>query len=391
MANKGSKLSNIINKGNIVNAIVVLILFILIEFILPKIFPSIYTVKGQVIFYAVIIISILAGSALFYYLDDIKNYIKTNNSDKPIFVSGFTYLGHAGSYVENDLDVFENNLVLSILGECALALEKEIYTDENGVAVLTDLQTYEKTVLNVDTETLLDIALQPLYDEKKLVLRPGTIRTVSIPFVHRGAIEGKIANADDTRMFGYQISALDKDNKEIVSTFADIDGFFILDGIPYGTYKVIVSKDGNQLAELQDIKVDDISVYIKDEIKLDTRALAFFETKDTQEEFEQLEDLHKQGYNNVDYRNRDFPIDIPQAVLNPEKDMPHIQIEEIEKDIFVEVKAPVFDSVASVQSFERYSTIQDIETDVFSQSEGNLATVLQDLQYNTALAKALNN
>ena len=36
MANKGSKLSNIINKGNIVNAIVVLILFILIEFILSK-------------------------------------------------------------------------------------------------------------------------------------------------------------------------------------------------------------------------------------------------------------------------------------------------------------------------------------------------------------------
>ena len=42
-------------------------------------------------------------------LTNIKNYIKTNNSDKPIFLSGFTYLGHAGSYVENDLDVFENN------------------------------------------------------------------------------------------------------------------------------------------------------------------------------------------------------------------------------------------------------------------------------------------
>ena len=80
MANKGSKLSNIINKGNIVNAIVVLILFILIEFILPKIFPSIYTAKGQAIFYAVIIMSILAGSALFYYLDDIKNYIKIHRS-----------------------------------------------------------------------------------------------------------------------------------------------------------------------------------------------------------------------------------------------------------------------------------------------------------------------
>ena len=30
--------------------------------------------------------------------------------------------------INEDLDVFENNLVLSILGECALALEKEIYS-----------------------------------------------------------------------------------------------------------------------------------------------------------------------------------------------------------------------------------------------------------------------
>ncbi|MEI0602980.1 sulfatase [Brachyspira alvinipulli] len=42
-------------------------------------------------------------------LTNIKNYIKTNESDKPIFLSGFTFMGHAGSHVENDLDVYENN------------------------------------------------------------------------------------------------------------------------------------------------------------------------------------------------------------------------------------------------------------------------------------------
>ena len=42
-------------------------------------------------------------------LTNIKNYIKTNDSDKPIFLAGFTFMGHAGSHVENDLNVYENN------------------------------------------------------------------------------------------------------------------------------------------------------------------------------------------------------------------------------------------------------------------------------------------
>ena len=42
-------------------------------------------------------------------LTNIKNYIRDNESDKPIFLSGFTFMGHAGSHVENYLDVYENN------------------------------------------------------------------------------------------------------------------------------------------------------------------------------------------------------------------------------------------------------------------------------------------
>ena len=158
----------------------------------------------------------------------------------------------------------ESGNPLEGIGLNANGLEKEVYTDENGVAVLTDLQTYEKTILNVDTETLLDIALQPKNEEKKLVLRPGSVRTVAIPFIHRGAVEGKLANDDNIRMFGYQVTAFDYAGKEQGMTFADVDGFFILDSIPYGTYKIIVSKDGHELAELQDVKIDDVSVYIQD-------------------------------------------------------------------------------------------------------------------------------
>lgn len=285
----------------------------------------------------------------------------------------------------------ESGNPLEGIGLNANGLEKEVYTDENGVAVLTDLQTYEKTILNVDTETLLDIALQPKNEEKKLVLRPGTVRTVAIPFIHRGAVEGKLANDDNIRMFGYQVTAFDYAGKEQGMTFADVDGFFILDSIPYGTYKIIVSKDGHELAELQDVKIDDVSVYIQDEIKLDTRAAAFFAENDSEKQLLQHEEEHERGFNHQEYRNNDFPIDIPQAVNEPGENIQPIKIEEIEGDIFARADAPVFDSVASVQSYARYMSFAETEKDIFNTGgeDGDAAAVLGDLSRNPALQELI--
>lgn len=42
-------------------------------------------------------------------ITNIKNFIKTNDYDKPIFAAGFTFMGHAGSYVDNDLNAYSNN------------------------------------------------------------------------------------------------------------------------------------------------------------------------------------------------------------------------------------------------------------------------------------------
>ena len=42
-------------------------------------------------------------------LTNIKNYIKNNDFEKPLFISGFTFLGHAGSHIKNDFNIFENN------------------------------------------------------------------------------------------------------------------------------------------------------------------------------------------------------------------------------------------------------------------------------------------
>ena len=289
------------------------------------------------------------------------------------------------------------------VGLNANGLDKQVYTNEKGTAILADLQTYERTILRVDMESLIDISLQPEEEIKKVVLRPGTIRTVDLKFIHKGAVEGKIANPEGKRLFGYQITAVDAEKKEIAQTFADLDGYFILDGIPYGTYNIIISKEGNVLTELVDVKVDDVAVYLEEDIVVDTDAINFFEDIDTENETKRFVEEHEKGYNSDEYLNNTFPIDVEKAVKEPEEHQPIITIEEIEKDIFVNPNAEVFNSVASQQSYDRFIAVEktkyddvsmdNIERELFGISDEDaevIDTIQNELDANAALQDLLN-
>lgn len=286
------------------------------------------------------------------------------------------------------------------VGLNANSLDKQVYTDENGTAILADLMTYEKVILRVDLESLIDISLQPEEEVKKVVLRPGTIRTVDLKFVHRGAVEGKIANPDGMRLFGYQITALDKDKKEVAQTFADLEGYFILDSVPYGEYNIVVSKDGNVLTELQDVKVDDVAIYIEEDIVVDLKALDFFEGIDTKNENERFVEEHEKGYNIEEYVNNTFPIDVVKAVNEPEKHQPVITIDEIEGDIFsqpIENKeltpVVILPQTDDVKKEEKDEEINDLEKEIFGVNNEDIKDVdviKKDLDDNVALQELFN-
>ena len=208
-----------------------------------------------------------------------------------VFATGNSRFGETGSVYVNLKD--ENGEPLEGVGLNANGLEKEVYTDESGHALLPDLQTYEKTIVVVDDETLPDIALYPEKEEQKLVLRPGTIRTVDINFVHKGAVEGRLENTYDHMMFGYEISAYDENGEQVLSTFADTDGYFVLEGLKYGTYKLVVTKDGINLGVLQKVVVDDVLIYLDNEIDLNEEPLGdeefdttFFDLNEFDDDYE---------------------------------------------------------------------------------------------------------
>ncbi|MBE6450400.1 MAG: hypothetical protein E7016_00355 [Alphaproteobacteria bacterium] len=156
----------------------------------------------------------------------------------------------------------EHGTPLEGVGLKANNLVDDVYTDERGTALLTDLLSYEKTILTVDIESVEDVALKPVDDTKKLVLRPGTVKTVDILFKHFGNIEGYLANPEGKRLYGYEIAAVDEQGNDVSVVYADLEGYFIVTDVPFGTYDVVVRRDGKILTQLDDITVDDVDIYV---------------------------------------------------------------------------------------------------------------------------------
>jgi hypothetical protein len=122
-----------------------------------------------------------------------------------------------------------------------------VATDQDGGALISNIQPYEKIILNVEPAD--DLSLVPDWTEKKLVLRPGTVRPVDIPFQRRGGIEGKITGL--RRGGAYRAALLPSDNHDGAMPLQqlDSDGAFIFDDVPYGNYILMVKdQDGRTIS-----------------------------------------------------------------------------------------------------------------------------------------------
>jgi hypothetical protein len=114
-------------------------------------------------------------------------------------------------------------------------------TDKRGHAVVEGLNPYEKVLIGIDESTLPDPFLVPVKAGVVIAPRPGVPAKLEIGVAPTGSVEGEIHGFEDTARAGVQIELVDPAGRVVASALSEFDGYFLVERVPYGTYRLQIS------------------------------------------------------------------------------------------------------------------------------------------------------
>jgi hypothetical protein len=114
-------------------------------------------------------------------------------------------------------------------------------TDKRGHAMIENLNPYQKVLIGVDESTLPDPFLVPVKKGIVVTPRAGVAAKLEIPVAPTGEVEGEIHGLEDTPSAGVEVELVDLAGKVIASTLSEYDGYFLIERVPYGTYRLQIS------------------------------------------------------------------------------------------------------------------------------------------------------
>jgi hypothetical protein len=115
-------------------------------------------------------------------------------------------------------------------------------TDAKGLVMLAGLQTFTPITVGIDRNSLSDPMLAPEKALQVVVPRPGVPADVDIGLVASGDVEGAIVKNGGLGFEGVGLELLDKDGNVVATARTDYDGYFLFEGVAYGTYRVRIAK-----------------------------------------------------------------------------------------------------------------------------------------------------
>lgn len=111
-------------------------------------------------------------------------------------------------------------------------------TDEQGRAIIDNLQPFRPVLIGIDTSSLSDPYVQPALPGVVVTPRPGVASTVELPLVSAGEVEGTLRRKGGGVLAGVGLELIDVEGRLVRSTLTEFDGFFLFEGVPYGRYTV---------------------------------------------------------------------------------------------------------------------------------------------------------
>ena len=116
-------------------------------------------------------------------------------------------------------------------------------TDARGSVLIGGLSTFTPVTVGIDQTSLSDPMLIPRKALQVVVPRPGIAAEVEIGLVAGGDVEGAIVKSGGIGFEGLDLELVDASGKAVATARTDLDGFFLFERLPYGEYRLQVSRD----------------------------------------------------------------------------------------------------------------------------------------------------
>jgi len=114
-------------------------------------------------------------------------------------------------------------------------------TNENGESYIEDLQPFRPVLIGIDSSSLPDPFVQPATSGVVVTPRPGVPLVVELPLVSAGEVAGTLKREDGKILSGVDLELLSKSGAVLKTTRSEFDGYFLFEGVPYGSYKLRIS------------------------------------------------------------------------------------------------------------------------------------------------------
>ena len=139
----------------------------------------------------------------------------------------------------------ENEPAIENAEVVAVQQHRRAPTDKKGVALLTGLRGMQVTDIEVTPGSLEDPFWIVSKEGVSFLPRPGLVKTLLIPVVTAGEVEGTVRSAFDLFKSPYEqgrvpLIMTNIDNNKTIETESSFDGFFLFDKVPPGNYTLQV-------------------------------------------------------------------------------------------------------------------------------------------------------
>jgi len=115
-------------------------------------------------------------------------------------------------------------------------------TDVRGRAIIDNLLPFRPVLIGIDSSSLPNPYVQPALPGVVITPRPGVAVTVELPLVSAGEVEGTLVRRGGGTIAGVDLELVDREGRAVRETQTEFDGFFLFDGVPYGSYTVRIAK-----------------------------------------------------------------------------------------------------------------------------------------------------